>query len=189
MKITKIKYYGGAQEKVCRLGLSHLFLELQDIIFNTEIKVLEKKQANSAAVVRESLDKGFSIRDNWIQKKSGGTDWVKRIRYNDSIISRIGVEIQVSGRSDSLSRDFVHLRNDLQDSTIDIGIIVVPDDAFEYYLTDRVANYTYATRYAEFELKEAINYPIIIIAIEHDSFSDTALPKRRTNLGKNPNKK
>ena len=58
-------------------------------------------------------------------------------------------------------------------------------DSFEYYLTDRVANFSYAIKYAEEELREAKTYPIIIIAIENDGFSETALPKKRTNISKN----
>lgn len=184
MKIAKIKFYGGAREKVCRLGLAHLFLELQEIIIGTVIHVLNKKQANGAAIVRERIDDGFKNAGGWKQKKSGGIDWTKRIRYNESIVSRMGVEVQVSGRSDLLARDIVHIRNDLQDGIIDIGVIVVPSDDFEYYLTDRVANYTYATRYTEEELREAQTYPIIIIAIEHDGFSKKALPKKKTNKGR-----
>ena len=97
MKIAKIKYYGGSREKVCRLGLSHLFLELQEILLSTEIRILQKKQANGAGAVREAIDAQFSGKEEWAPVKSGGIDWIKRIRYNNSIVSRIGVEIQVSG--------------------------------------------------------------------------------------------
>ena len=110
--------------------------------------------------------------DDWVQSKSGDIDWVKRLRFNQSIVSRLGVEIQVSGRSDLLARDIVHIRNNLQDSHIDAGVIVVPSDDFEFYLTDRVANYSYAVKYVEEELREAQNYPIVLIAIEHDGYSE-----------------
>jgi len=99
-------------------------------------------------------------------------------------VSRIGVEVQVSGRSDLLARDIVHIRNNLQDSNIDVGVIVVPSDDFEYYLTDRVANFSYAVRYVEDELREAQSYPIIILAVEHDGYADEPLPKKTTNRGK-----
>jgi hypothetical protein len=184
MKISKIKFYGGSREKVCRLGLAHIFLELQEILISTDVRVLDKKQANGAGVVREMIDAKFGEYTEWVQSKSGDIDWVKRFRYNQTIVSRIGVEIQVSGRSDLLSRDIVHIRNNLQDSHIDVGVIVVPSDDFEYRLTDRVANYTYAVRYVEEELREAQSYPIVLIAVEHDGFSDTALPKKKTNKGK-----
>ena len=184
MKLSKIKFYGGSREKVCRLGLAHIFLELQEILISTDIRVLDKKQANGAGVVREAIDAKFGEYSDWVQSKSGDIDWVKRFRYNHTIVSRIGVEIQVSGRSDLLARDIVHIRNNLQDSHIDVGVIVVPSDDFEYRLTDRVANYTYAVRYVEQELREAQSYPIILIAVEHDGYSDDPLPKKKTNKGK-----
>lgn len=184
MKISKIKFYGGSRDKICRLGLAHIFLELQEILIDTEVNVLDKKQANGAGLVRELIDAQFGKYEDWIQSKSGDIDWVKRFRYNQTIVSRIGVEIQVSGRSDLLARDIVHIRNNLQDSNIDAGVIVVPSDDFEFRLTDRVANYSYAIRYVEKELREAQSYPIIIIAVEHDGFAETALPKKRTNRGK-----
>lgn len=145
--------------------------------------MLDEKQANSAGVVREQIDKRFGDFPDWVQSKSGDIDWIKRLRYNCTIVSRLGVEIQVSGRSDLLARDIVHIRNNLQDSHIDAGVIVVPSDDFEYLLTDRVANYTYAVRYVEEELREAQAYPIILIAVEHDGYSLEALPKKTTNRG------
>lgn len=108
---------------------------------------------------------------------------MKRIRYNESIVSRIGVEIQVSGRSDLLARDIVHIRNSLQDSEIDVGVIVVPSKEFSLLLTDRVADFSYAVRYVEKELREAKTYPIILLGIEHDGLTDQPLPKKTTNLG------
>lgn len=166
------------------MGLAHIFLELQEILISTEVRILQIKQANGAGRVRELIDEGFSRFEDWIQSKSGDIDWVKRFRYNTTIISRIGVEIQVSGRSDLLARDIVHIRNNLQDSHIDVGVIVVPADEFEYYLTDRVANFSYAVRYVEEELREAQSYPIILVAIEHDGYTDEPLPKKKTNKGR-----
>ena len=184
MKIDKIRFYGGSREKICRLGLAHLFLELLEILVSTDVRVLRKKQANGAGRVRELIDERFNTFEDWVQSKSGDVDWMKRIRYNQTIVSRLGVEIQVSGRSDLLARDIVHIRNNLQDSHIDAGVIVVPSDEFEYWLTDRVANFSYAVRYVEEELREAKDYPIVLLAVEHDGFSDEALPKKRTNKGR-----
>ena len=168
---------------MCRLGLSHIFLELLEIMISTDIRVLDKKQANGAGRVRELIDERFGNYQDWVQSKSGNVDWIKRLRYNQTIVSRMGVEIQVSGRSDLLARDIVHIRNNLQDSHIDVGAIVVPSDEFEYFLTDRVANFSYAVRYVEEELREAKDYPIVLLAVEHDGYSDHALPKKVTNRG------
>ena len=183
MKISKINFYGGSREKVCRLGLAHLFLELQEILISTDVRVLNKKQANSAGCVREMIDSRFADYDEWIQTRSGDIDWVKRLRFNETIVSRIGVEVQVYGRSDMLARDIVHIRNNLQDSHIDVGVIVVPSDDFAHVLTDRVADYGYAVRYIGEELREAQTYPIVLIAVEHDGYANEPLPKKRTNRG------
>jgi len=182
MKISHIKFYGGARDKVCRLGLAHLFLELQQIILDTEIMLLPQKDANGAAHVRKALDDAFSNYEDWIKTPSGGVDWVKRIRYNQSIVARIGVEIQVSARSDLLIRDVVHLRNSLQAGDIDVGVIVVPSDIMQVYLPDRTPSLRDAIRYVEKEFKEATNYPIVIIAVEHDGEANQPLPKKRTNV-------
>ncbi len=145
--------------------------------------MLNEKQANGAGRVREMIDDRFGEYEDWVQSKSGDVDWVKRFRYNETIVSRIGVEIQVSGRSDLLARDIIHIRNSLQDSHIDVGAIVVPSDEFEFLLTDRVANFSYAVRYVEQELREAKDYPIVLLAVEQDGYSDKALPKKITNRG------
>jgi hypothetical protein len=183
MKIAAIEYYSGARQKICRLGLSDLYFELQDIIFKTEVKIKKEQHANSGAVVRELIDLGFSQIGGWVKTASGDIDWVKRIRYNDSIIARLGIEIQVSGRSELMIKDILHIRKSIQSGDIDAGILVVPSDEFAYYLTDRVPSYSYALEFSRNIAKEAQDYPIVIIGIEQDGFSEVALPKKRTNLG------
>jgi hypothetical protein len=178
MKITAIKYYDGSQDKVSRLGLSGLFLELQQALLDTKIFLLEEKDANGAAEVRKALDESLGSQQDWVKTTTGGVDWVKRIRYNNSIIARLGVEIQVSARSDLIIRDIVHIRNSLQEGLIDVAVIVVPSDKLEQYLPDRCPAYRDAVRYIEDEFKEAMTFPIILIAIEHDG-AGPALGKQK----------
>ncbi len=161
-----------------------LFLEVQQIIFETEVYALEESEANGAAVIRERLDAAFKSKEEWVLNKSGDVDWVKKIRYNLTVLARLGVEIQVSSRSDQLTRDLVHLRNSLREGKIDAGIVIVPSDRFQSFLTDRTPSLKDAIRIFEDEFKEAQEYPIVVIAIEHDGPGD-ALPKKKTNLGKN----
>jgi hypothetical protein len=182
MKITKITYYGGARQKICRLGLADLFLELHEIILSTPIVLEESAKANGAAGIREALDRTFAAGQDWIGIKAGGIDWIKRVRYNQTFLARLGVEIQVSARSDLLIRDVVHLRNSLQKAEIDVGVIVVPDDRMQKFLTDRTPSFSDAVRYIEVEFKEATTFPIVIIGIEHDGIGK-AIPKKTTNLG------
>ncbi|MBA3351997.1 MAG: hypothetical protein H0U23_06150 [Blastocatellia bacterium] len=183
MKITKITYYGGGRDKICRLGLADLFLELQEIILQTKIVLEESAEANGAAGIREALDASFAGGDNWIGIKAGGIDWIKKIRYNQTFLARLGVEIQVSARSDLLIRDVVHLRNSLQKAEIDVGVIVVPDDRLQKFLPDRTPCFSDAIRYIEVEFKEATTFPIVVIGIEHDA-PGKAIPKKKTNQGR-----
>jgi hypothetical protein len=141
--------------------------------------LLEEKAANSGAVVREALDKGFVDAKDWHPRKTGGIDWTKRLRYKESVLSRIGVEVQVSARSDLVVRDLVHLRNKLQDSELDVGVIIVPSDRMELYLPDRYQRFGKAIRYVEKEFREAMLTPLVIIAIEHDGPARTPLEKKK----------
>ena len=112
---------------------------------------------------------------------------MKRIRYNQTFLARLGVEIQVSARSDLLIRDVVHLRNSLQESAIDVGVIVVPDDRTQTFLPDRTPSFRDAVRYIEQEFPEGKNFPIVIMAVEHEG-PGPALPKKKTNVGKKKRK-
>ena len=178
MKITNIRFYDGARRKVCRLGMSDLFLEVEAIILDTKIYLLEEKEANGAAELRKRIDDQFRAVGGWTHQRTGGIDWKKRFRYNEAIVVTLGVEIQVSARSDLLIRDIVHLRNSLQKGEIDVGIIVVPDDRLQAFLPDRTPSFRDAIRYAEEEFSEATTYPIVIISIEHDGPGDP-LPKQK----------
>jgi len=178
MKITNIRYYGGARDKIARLGLAHLFLELQQIILDTQVFLVETKHGNGAAVVREEIDKGFIAATDWVRKQTGDVDWVKRHRFNESMIARLGVELQVSARSDLIVRDLVHLRNQLQKGDIDAGVIVVPSDRMSVFLPDRTPSFREAVKYCEQEFKEAMTTPLVILAIEHDG-TGAALKKRK----------
>lgn len=153
------------------------------IVLQTKITLQEKREANGAAAVREALDAGFESAQDWVKTSSGGIDWIKRIRYNASFLARLGVEIQVSARSDLLVRDFVHIRNSLQEGEIDSGVIIVPSDTLQTFLTDRTPCLSDAIKYCETEFPEASKSPIAIMAIEHDG-SGPALPKKVTNRAK-----
>ena len=85
-------------------------------------------------------------------------------------------------RSDLLIRDIVHLRNKLQEGYIDVGVIVVPSDHFQFYLVDRTPALKDARRYIEEEFKEAMTFPIVVIAVEYDGIG-AALPKKKTHRG------
>jgi hypothetical protein len=121
----------------------------------------------------------FTKAGDWAKKVAGDIDWIKRLRYNQTLAVKMGVEVQVSARSDLLVRDLVHLRNSLQEGIIDIGVIIVPSDKTQTFLTDRTPSLKDAIRYVEQEFQEATKYPLVIIAVEHDGPRTKLFPRRR----------
>ncbi len=168
MKITNIIYYNGAHQKICRLGLAELFLEVQDALLSLSVELKEEKDANGGAELRKMIDAKFEALGDWEKISAGGIDWKKKLRYNQTILVRLGVELQVSARSDLLVRDIVHFRKSIDDGEIDVGLVIVPDHKLQRFLPDRTPCLQDATRYIEKEFKEAMNYPLIVLAIEHD---------------------
>lgn len=94
MKITAIRFYGGARDKIARLGLAHLFLEIQQIILDTKVLLLEVKDANSGSGrprgVRQELYRNRTRRP---QCKASGEKGAKEIsRENSGRNSKPGAE-------------------------------------------------------------------------------------------------
>jgi hypothetical protein len=166
-KIVSEQSFDGAEALIQRLGLDELLNETRKLITGFEFLVEERRDANSAKVLRVLIDKQFESAGGWAQKKTGGVDWIKRQAINGRPRHIcIGVEIQVSGRSDVLSVDLIHLRKELLQGMIDLAVLVVPSDRLGNYLTDRVAKLSEA--YRHIEMARAQDMPFILIAIEHD---------------------
>jgi hypothetical protein len=158
--------YNGAKERAERLGLTPILDEVHKIITGFQLRLKEEKHANGGAELRKLLDKRFKDADEWLQGKNGEIDWTKCQILNGTRVC-LGVEVQVSGRSDSgLVMDITHLRKAICDGEIDVGIIVVPSDRLGRFLTDRVASLTAARNHVK-NLKFE-DLPIILIALEHD---------------------
>src|SRR5579862_4211679 len=99
-KIASEQSFDGADALIERLGLDELLAEVRDLITSFQLRIEERKDANGTAGLRQIIDDRFRAAGGWVQKKSGGVDWMKRQAIN----SRprhicIGVEVQVSGRS------------------------------------------------------------------------------------------
>jgi hypothetical protein len=81
----------------------------------------------------------------------------------------------MSGRSDLIVIDVIHLRKDLTEGLIDVGPLVVPSDRLGVFLTDRGPRMADAKRHVE--AARAEDLPLILIAIEHDG-AGAPLPKQ-----------
>jgi len=180
--------YDAAAEVIRRRGLTGVYEEVLHILRAVPIRVLKKRQANGAADIRERIDAGFDAAGGWTKTQVGGVDWVKEISLRSGTnvaFAALGVEVQVSGRSVMLYRDISHLRQSLNGAKIDAGVIVVPDNELARYLTDRTPTMREALETVADVRADQV--PIRLLPIGLDGFVDTALPKRRTNVGRDPN--
>ena len=177
--ISKREDYNGFVKKTARLKLGSLVAEAESTLGSFQLSVVEERHANGTKGVRQSIDAAFDQLGGWKKLTSGGIDWTKQGAGG----STIGVEVQVSGRSDMLAVDIMHLKEKMLAGEIDIGLIIVPDDRLSRFLTDRTPNLATAVKHVT---HRASDLPIRIAAFAHDSVGQEALGKMRTNLGKLP---
>lgn len=79
-----MRFYDGARERVCRLGLADLLFELLDVLLSVNVRLKEEREANGAAVLRKLIDTEFETRGGWERTGAGGIDWIKKLRYNQT---------------------------------------------------------------------------------------------------------
>lgn len=176
--ISTRRDYNGFLAKVERLELANYVQEAESTLTSFQLLIEETRHANGTKGIRQQIDENFAAISNWTKISVGGIDWTKSTDRGLSI----GVEVQVSGRSDMLAVDILHLSQSLQEGRIDVGLIVVPDDGLSKFLTDRTPNLATAIKHVD-QWGSAL--PIRIVAFSHDGIGP-ALPKARTNLGKRP---
>ncbi len=180
-QIVKKRFYDGAEEKVRRLGLTPLLQEIDQILTGFELIVQPTRNANSGGKVREMIDRAFLASGGWFHRIAGDIDWRKCKVVNGTQVC-VGVEVQVSARSDLVFRDIVHFRNQISAGHIDVGVEILPSAALSYFLTDRAPAMSDGERIMD-EMR-ADDLPLILIAIEHDQAGDIALPKMITRQGR-----
>ena len=174
-RITTRRSYDGFENKVDRLGLSDLLEEVEESVTWFDLLIEESRHANGTKWIREQVDSRFESMVGWQKVTSGGVDWTKSNKEGCSL----GVEVQVSGRSDLLAVDVLHLQEELTIGNLDVGVIVVPDDTLSPFLTDRTPNLRTAIRHVE---PRAQDLPVQILAFRHDG-TGKRLSKAITNLG------
>ena len=170
--ITERRNFNGFQVKIERLGLQPLLREVETALQSFQLFIEERKHANGTKGIRQKIDAGFSEFEGWKKVTVGGVDWTK----SDSKGSTVAVEVQVSGRSDLLAVDVLHLGLELTSGTVDVGMIIVPDDILSRFLTDRTPNLRTAMRHIDGKMA------VQVLAFRHDGVGD-ALAKMRTNIG------
>ncbi len=166
-KIVDEHAFDGATNLIERLGLDELLAEVRSVLTGFNLLLEEAKDKNSAGAIRAMIDQRFEAAGGWIQKKAGGVDWVKQQAINGRPrYICVGVEVQVSGRSDLVAVDLLHLRARLLQGDIDLAVLVVPSDRLGGFITDRVATVSLAMRHVKAGHYEEM--PFIMMVIEHD---------------------
>ena len=164
-RIVEEVYYNGARDRVERLGLAPLIDQVKAVVSDFKLLVLEVVDANGGAAVRKLLDARFEERGGWTKKTAGDIDWTKCHEVDGTRVC-VGVEVQVSARSDLLVVDMIHLTAAFRDGRLDIGVVIVPSDRLGRFLTDRGPCISDAKKHARAARLE--DSPLILFAIEHD---------------------
>ncbi len=164
-KIVEEVYYDGARERIERLGLTALLDEIRSALEGFRLLIKEQKDSNGGAAVRKLIDEQFDRIGGWTKKISGDMDWIKCKAVNGTRVC-IGVEVQVSARSDLLVMDMIHLNAAFREGRIDVGLVIVPSDKLSKYLTDRAPCMSDAKKHAKAARLE--DSSLILFAIEHD---------------------
>ncbi|CAN5247510.1 hypothetical protein BH18GEM1_BH18GEM1_15550 [soil metagenome] len=127
-RIVQRQNYNGGSERIARLGLQMLWAELEEILTLFDLRVAEQRDANGGAAVRRLIDERFLVSQGWVKSQTGGVDWRKCLTINGAQVC-LGVEVQFSGRSESLIVDVDHLREAITSGSLDVGVVVVPSDS------------------------------------------------------------
>src|SRR6266571_3490040 len=168
-RIVKEEYFDGAKEKIERLGLWPLINEIKAAITSFKLEIKKQIHINGAATLRELIDGALRDVGDWTNQASGDVDWIK-CRVVDGVRVCVGVEVQMSARSDLIFRDIVHFQKQLREGQIDICVEILPGDSMSYYLTDRTPCFSDGVRVVQEMLAD--NLPIVLIAIENDGWAD-----------------
>jgi hypothetical protein len=159
------------------LGLTGPLLELEEALLSAEFRFEDDAYNEDALRLNNVLDEALESRDGWEKPSADGVHWVKKWRYDQAVLACLGVKLEGASCGSALRDGIVHLRYAIIKGLIDVGVVVVPDDRLQVFLPDRTPSFKDAVRYIEEEFKEAMNYPFVIMAVEHDGPGD-ALPKQ-----------
>jgi hypothetical protein len=180
-QIVEEVYYDGAKERIERLGLAPLVGEVKSALTGFQLLVREEIDGNGGAAVRKLIDVQFDKLGGWTKKVSGGIDWTKCKIVNGTRVC-IGVEVQVSARSDLLVVDMIHLHSAFREGRIDVGLVVVPSDRLSRFLTDRGPCMSDAKKHANAARLE--DSSLVLFGIEHDGTGPPLAKQSKKASGK-----
>ena len=131
-RIVKEEYFDGSKEKIERLGLCPLIHEIKSAITSFRLELKKEVHGNGSATLRELIDGALRDVGDWTNTASGDVDWIK-CRVVDGVRVCVGVEVQMSARSDLIFRDIVHFQKQMREGQIDVCVELLPSDAMSPY--------------------------------------------------------
>jgi hypothetical protein len=164
-QIVEEVYFVGTKERIRRLGLTPIVDEIRSALTGFQLLLRGKKDSKGGAAVRKLIDEQFDRLGGWTKKVSGDLDWIKCKVVNGTSVC-IGVEVQVSARSDLLVVDMIHLNAAFREGRIDVGFVIVPSDKLSKFLTDRAPCMSDAKKHAKAARLE--DSSLVLLGIEHD---------------------
>src|SRR2546425_3531547 len=144
-KIVREEYYDGSKKKIARLGLLPLIDEIKNAISSFTLVIKKQIHGNGSAALRELIDSALRNVGDWTNTASGDVDWIK-CRIVDGVRVCVGVEVQVSARSDLIFRDIVHFQKQMREGHIDVCVEILPSDELSPYLIDRTPRFSDGVR-------------------------------------------
>ncbi|QGZ95668.1 hypothetical protein [Terricaulis silvestris] len=114
-QITQRLSFNGFDQKVIRLKLEPIMAEIEATLSGFPLLIEETRHANGTQGIRQAIDHEFSRHSGWKNIAVGGVDWTK----TNADGRAVGVEVQVSGRSDLLAVDVMHLSEQLTDGSVE----------------------------------------------------------------------
>jgi hypothetical protein len=69
-------FFGGAQQKLDRLGLKGMWNELENVLTGFRTRLNKHDSRDSGIVLRRLLDNRFRSLRNWNENKGEGVDWI-----------------------------------------------------------------------------------------------------------------
>ena len=182
--VTEHMFFGGAQQKLDRLGLKGIWNELENVLTGFQARLNKHDSRDVGIALRRLLDNRFRSLSSWNENQGEGVDWIRCHRVKGTRVC-LGVEIQfsVSAQSELLLVDLQFLYDEIIAGRIDVGVMVVQSNKLAYILSDDVVTYTDAVK--DIKRANASHFPLAVLALEHDG-PRPALTKRRTWQAKGP---
>lgn len=136
-KLAERTFFGGAENKLDRLGLKGAWGELENVLTDFKLRPNEFENRNPGAVLRKRFDDRFRLLGGWNRKQLVGVDWIRCHTVNDTRVC-LGVRMQfsVSAQSDLLLIDLQYLYDEIIAGRIDIGVIVVASPELAHLLSE-----------------------------------------------------